>query len=290
MNAKKQSLKNRLNFYLTVCIFTTLTLSASTGIENTNGTGTTPNNKSVQEQAINGESHRNFTRDMASLEVSAPSFVTTNSTDFVPWKWITEAVRQAASERWTNFAVGQPIPCCNLAGQLICYQVPVVIGTNRFPNILTAPPATEVSLDDLHTPQLWAVSDFWTFDVAAQRSYYPIPHYGPGLPPFLVTYHKAAELAQQKLASTRITIGHYYALAPTEQYYEFVSPSGSNVVINARTLHISDSPIGVSRPDARSTAVSTNLEIKQKIENLKHEHEREAQEAWDRITNNVESH
>jgi hypothetical protein len=181
---RQQWSERRFAGLLTTLVVTCFGLLAQ---EATNGSGTTPNDKSRQEQASNTESHRNYTRDMASLAVSAPPFVTTNNTDLVPMKWVAEAVSQAASQRWTNFAVGQPIPCCNIRGQLIAYQVPVAVGTNRFPNILTAPPATEVSFDDLHTPQLWAVSDFWTFDVAAHRSHYPIPDYGPGLPPLLVT-------------------------------------------------------------------------------------------------------
>jgi len=134
--------------------------------------------------------------------------------------------------------------------------VPVAVGTNGFPNVLTPPPATEISFDQLHGAQLWGVSEYWTFDVAASRSHYPIPQYGPGLPPLLVTYHKAAEAAKERCAGAQLKFGHYYALAPTEQYYEFVSASGSNVVINARTLHICDTPLGTRRPNS-SSAVRT---------------------------------
>jgi hypothetical protein len=101
------------------------------------------------------------------------------------------------------------------------------------------------------------------------------------------TYHKAADIAQQKLTTTQISLKHYFAIAPMEQYFEFTSPSGSNVTINARTMHILDTPLGVIPATARVKTESFTAEQKQKIESLRREHERKAQEAWDKIGNNI---
>ena len=162
-------------------------------------------------------SERRFTRNQVSLAVSAAPFLTNGILDLVPQSWVIEAVKQKAAERWTVFSIGTPIPCSDSEGQLIFYHVPVAVGTNHFPDVLTPPPAAEISSNDLYNIELWGAPDYWTFDVSARRSYYPIPHYGGGLPPFLVTYYKALELAEQRLNDSHIQLAHYYATGPSEE-------------------------------------------------------------------------
>jgi hypothetical protein len=154
-------------------------------------------------------SERKFTRDNPSLAVSPAPFSTNGIPDLVPGSWIIEAVRQKAAERFATFAIGKPIPSSDPAGKLVGYQVPVAVGTNRFPDVLTPPPASEIAPNDLHSTQLWETEHYWTFFVSARHTRYPVPQFGQGLPPFLVTYHKAVELAQAKLGAADIRIAHY---------------------------------------------------------------------------------
>jgi hypothetical protein len=235
-------------------------------------------------------SEHRFTRDKPSLAVSAAPFTTNAISDLVPKSWVIEAVKQKASERWAAFAIGTPIPCSDTEGKLIYYHVPVAIGTNHFPELLTPPAASDISSDDLRSGELWGAADYWTFDVSARRSYYPIPHYGGGLPPFLVTYHKAVEVAQTKLNDSHLKLAHYYVIGPTEEYYDFVTPSGGRVLINARNLRCHEIPSGVN-PFATSDVATTNAASSISIderENLKRDYQRQAREEWDKIGANIQ--
>lgn len=229
------------------------------------------------------EADGSYNRHEQSLTIVPPIPGTNATLGLAPQSCIIEAVREAASKRWAAFAIGKPIACCDIAGQLICYQVPVLLGTNVFPNILTAPPALEVRIDDLHNAQLWGANDYWTFTVAAHTNHYPIPHFGPGLPPLLVTHHKAAELAKQLLSAKAPLLTRYYALAPTEQFYQFDSPSGSNLVLNARTLSICD--FSAARRVGAGPALS--ITETENIRSLQDEQQRQAQKAWDAIRDTI---
>jgi len=212
------------------------------------GLNPTQNNASIKKQ---------FTRNDPALAVLSAPVSTNGVPDLVAKELIIEAVRQIANTRWTTFAIGTPIPCSDIEGTVLCYHVPVAIGTNAFPTLLTPPSASEICSTDLFTGELWGVEDYWTFDVSARRSYYPIPHYGGGLPPFLVTYHKAVELAQNRLHGSHVQLAHYYAIGLTEEYYDFVTPSGGRVLINARNLRCQESQSGVD-PFAASTVTNAN--------------------------------
>lgn len=226
-----------------------------------------------------------YTRDQPSLAVSAAPFATNGVPDIVPHSWITEAVRQEAGQRWPVFAIGTPIPCSDSEGKLICYQVPVAVGTNHFPDILTPPPAAQFSLEDLHTPELWATSNYWTFEVAARRSYYPIPHYGGGLPPFLVTYHKAFQLAQAALNDSRVRLAHYYARRPAEEFYDFATESGRRVLIDAGNLRCYEIVPGQDPFAALGKVTATRPPgTEEQRAALQHDYQRAAAQGWEQIS------
>jgi hypothetical protein len=234
---------------------------------------------------VEAASEARFTRNQQALAVSPAPFATNGLSNLVPRSWVVEAVRQQASQRWPVFAIGTPVPCSNGEGELICYQVPVAVGTNRFPDLLTPPPAGQVSPADLHTPGLWAVSQYWTFDVSARKSYYPVVHFGGGLPPFLVTYHKARQLAQAALNSSEVQLKHYSARRPAEEYYEFAADSGRRVLINARSLRSQELARGQA-PFARAGKAATApapVTAEQRAA-LKQDYQRKAGDAWNKIS------
>jgi hypothetical protein len=237
----------------------------------------------------NANMKKRYTRHDPSLAV-IPAPVSTNGVpDLVAREWIIQAVRQIANTRWPTFAIGTPIPCSNIEGKLVCYHVPVAIRTNHFPDLLTPPAASEISPNDLHNGELWGVADYWTFEVSARRSRYPVPQYGGGLPPYLVTYHKAVQIAQTELNDPHVQVVHYYTIGPSEEYYDFVTSSGGRVLINARNLrcheiHIGVDPFATSNATNRNAATSSDIE---KRDSLQRDYERQAGEAWDKISNNI---
>jgi hypothetical protein len=243
-----------------------------------------------KESEGNASMNKRYTRNDPALAVLPAPASTNGVPDLVAKEWIIEAVRQIANTRWTTFAIGTPIPCSDIEGHLIFYQVPVAIDTNAFPTPLTPPGASEISSSDLLLPELWGVGDYWTFDVSARRSYYPVPHYGGGLPPFLVTYHKAVELAQKRLNDSHVQVARYCVVGLDEEYYDLVTPSGGRVLINARNLRCQEIQSGVA-PFAASDVTKRNAAASVTIENresLKRDYQRQAGEAWDRISNNIQ--
>jgi hypothetical protein len=235
----------------------------------------------------NLEPERGYTRNDKSLVVAFAPYTTNGIPDLVPMGWIFKAVRAAAGNRWTNYSIGAPIPCVDTEGKLVSYQVPVRVGTGPFPEVLSPPPASEISPQDLRSRSLWRIPDYWTFVVSARRSQYPVPVYGEGLPAFLVTFHKAAETARSKLADPHVALAHYYWLGHNGECYDFVAESGRRVLVNALTLQIQEIPRGVDPFGARAApapaARSTSVNSGQDGEISKHNYERQVKEEWDSI-------
>jgi hypothetical protein len=228
-----------------------------------------------------------FTRNRPDLAVSPAPFTTNGIPDLVPASWIIEAVRQKAADRWPVFAIGKPIPCSDRAGKLVGYQVPVAIRTNHFPDLLTPPPASEITRNDLQTRQLWESTNYWTFFVSARQSLYPVPQYGEGLPPFLVTYHKAVELAKAQLGSADVQLAHYYALGPFGSHYDFVGNS-KRILVDARNLRDREVALGEDSFANPNGTVANNVVTNSPEANeiLRRDYERRSSEAWAKISSN----
>ena len=153
---------------------------------------------------------------------------------------IEEAVRLKAEKRWDDFSIGMPIPCSDDGGKLLAYHVSVHIGSVDFPTTLTPLPASEITKTDLFNPHLWGTSEYWTFVVSAREADYPIPLHYPGLPPYLVTYHKATEIAQSQSIDSKISLTKYYCLGHRGDFFEYSTYSGDTVLINAHTLEVAE--------------------------------------------------
>ncbi len=248
------------------------------------------------EQAANAQystsvPRRNYTRSEPALAVSAPPASADAIPDLVPKSWIIEAVKEQAQNRWSVYAIGTPIPCSDAEGKLICYQVPVIVGADRFPETLTPPPASEVAAVNLRSRELWGIPDYWTFVVSAKRAHYPIPAFGEGLPAFLVTYHKAVELAQTRLADSRVRVAHYYSLGHNGDYFGFIAESGRQLLINAHTLQVYEFPAGADIFDSGKGANANGIVTKSaaESENIRRDYESRASEAWAKISNRAEN-
>ena len=153
---------------------------------------------------------------------------------------IEEAVRLKAEKRWDNFSIGMPIPCSDDSGKLLAYHVPVHIDSVDFPITLTPLPASEITRANLSNPNLWGASEYWTFVVSAREADYPIPLHYQGLPPYLVTYHKATEIAQNQLIDSEVSLTKYYCLGHRGDFFEYSNYSGDTVLINAHTLEVAE--------------------------------------------------
>ena len=153
---------------------------------------------------------------------------------------IEKAVQLKAEKRWDDFSIGTPIPCSDDGGKLLAYHVPVHIGSVDFPTTLTPLPASEITKANLFNPHLWGTSEYWTFVVSAREADYPIPLHYPGLPPYLVTYHKATEVAQSQLIDSKVSLTKYYCLGHQGDFFEYSTYSGDTVLINAHTLEVAE--------------------------------------------------
>lgn len=227
-----------------------------------------------------GTPEKTFTRNERALAPIIPTCTTENIADLVPLGLVRAAVRIRADARWAKYAIGDPIPCADDTGAVVCYHVPVAIATTSFPQVLSAPPAAEVSAADLCKARLWGVGEFWTFVVSARESDYPICHHYQGLPPILVTYHKALALADQLLSGRRSStrLIHYVSRGHAGTYYIFAGPNDMQICLDAYTLkerprHL---PTGV-RSGRAEAATDTELAARRSA------YRKEAQEAWTAI-------
>jgi len=187
--------------------------------------------------ALSGtERVKTYTRSDKTLLPELPACTTEGITDLVPMNLVLAAVRQRAAGRWDEYAVGDPIPCANDEGLLVCYQVPVALGTSEFPEVLAPPPAAEITELDLSNPDLWGVGQFWTFVVSSRYSDYPIFVHFQGLPPVLVTHSKALQAAKDILNVAGVNLERYVSRGHAGCYYVFQAPNGSEVTLDAYTL------------------------------------------------------
>lgn len=155
----------------------------------------------------------------------------------VPIGLVKKAVRMEASKDFEEFFLGVPIPCCDDNGMLLAYHVPVSIKGEGYSQILSPPSASEV-VENLRNPSLWGASEFMTYVVSAREEDYPIPLYYQGLPPFLVTYHKAIEMAKIELANEDVLMKKYYCLGHRGDFFEIHSSTDEIILINAHTLQV----------------------------------------------------
>lgn len=191
-----------------------------------------------------GSAVERYTRDNPALVPSVPQYDIEGIDNLVPEQVILEMVHLRADERWPTYAVGTPIPAVNLEGKLVCYHVPVVIGETEFPEILSAPTASELGQTNLRDHALWGIPRFWRFTVSARYSDFPVFHHGQGLPHLLVTYHAAAERARELLDTTEVQLRHYISLGQPGTFYRFACPDGRTALIHAARLtgHIEKEP------------------------------------------------
>lgn len=192
-----------------------------------------------------------FSRFEAQNAVSPPLADTSGIPDLVPPSMIIAAATLEAEKRWQVFSVGDPIPCSGGDGKLFAFEVPVAIKQPTFPPILTPLPASQVTDETMHLRDLWAADTYWTFVVSAREADFPVPTYHEGLPPFLVTYHKAAAIARQAMSTQYVTLDSYYWLGHRGNFYLFRSISGDTCLINSHSLSI-ESETNVLTPATQS--------------------------------------
>jgi len=191
--------------------------------------GTNQGNRA--EEDSNTDLRKSYTRN--DPRFTAPVFKANirDVNDLVDPNLVVVATEIQCEKRWKTFAIGKPIQCCDDNGKLVCYHVPVAVEVNEFPELLTPPPPNEVSLTAIKDPDLWGANEFWTFVVSARETDYPIPLHYPGLPPYLVTFHKAAEEARQTLAAKSVTFSKYYSLGHRGDFYQFDAGQATQEVV-----------------------------------------------------------
>jgi hypothetical protein len=221
---------------------------------------------------------KRYTRDATSLICKYPSYEKPETDNYLPLNLIRTAVQKKADARWSEYAIGEPIPCCDYKGKLVCYQVPVALMTREFPKVLTAPPAREINESDLHSADLWAISEFWTFVVSARESDYPIFVHYQGLPPILVTYSKAQEVAQNILHTSELELLKYVSMGHDGDYYLIESMEGQQVALDAYTLD-NKTEIVLRRMHEAGEANQTSADSFE-VQNL---YQEQVREAWDLI-------
>ena len=177
-----------------------------------------------------------YTRHDSAYAVKRLALTSRNAETAVSNDLVRAAVGMLAAERWKQYAIGQPIPCSDDNGALIAYQVPVAINTSKFPKVLTPLPADQITTTSLSNPRIWGADKYWTFVVSAHETDFPVPVYGPGLPPYLVTYHKAQKIARLYLNACEVDLTNYYTLGHRGDFFEFRNSIQETVLINAYTL------------------------------------------------------
>ena len=207
-----------------------------------------------------------------------PKCDATGIADPVPMSVVREAVRQRADVRWAKYAVGEPIPCADENGRLVCWQVPVALDVDCFPDSRVVPSAEALAGEDLANPRWWGISEFWTFVVSASYSDFPIFVHYEGLPPAWVTSRLAAQKAQQALGVAAVELVRYVFLGRPGAYYVFEAPDGRTISIDADTLQ--------ERSPAKSGSIpgggSPSLPDKS-IEEGKATYRNQTQETWGKI-------
>ena len=202
-------------------------------------------------------------------------YSTTGIDDLVPMTVVREAVRQRAVDRWAKYAIGEPIPCADENGLLVCWQVPVALDAERFPDSLVVPSAEEIGNDDLSGPRWWGVSQYWTFVVSASYSDYPIFVHYQGLPPVWVTSRLAAEKAKHALGVASVELIRYVFLGQPGAYYVFAGSDGRKISIDADTIQ--ELVPAKSRPVPGD---ETSSPFDKSIETGKAAYRIQTQEAW----------
>lgn len=163
--------------------------------------------------------------------LAPPRCDTAGMADLVPVPIVQAAARQRASARWETFALGEPIPCSDEAGRLTCWQVPVALGTERFPDL--EPPAVAGESADSDP---WGVDRFWTFVVSARYADYPVFVHYQGLPPLLATFRPARQKAGKMLGTDAPALVRYVFRGQAGTAYVFAAPDGRTATLDAETL------------------------------------------------------
>ena len=160
----------------------------------------------------------------------------------------------------------------------------VAVEVNDFPELLTPPPPNEVTLATIKNPILWGADEFWTFVVSARETDYPIPVHYPGLPPYLVTFHKAAEEAKQTLAAKSVTLSRYYSLGHRGDFYQFDAAQDGSVLVDCHSLRIVERRKTLVRAADVAVKKSTlTPEQKEHRETMLKIYRQQVQEAWGQV-------
>lgn len=194
------------------------------------------------------DTSRTYTRYDPRLAVEAPVPSTNGVRGLVSLDMVRAAVILEAEQRWSQFAIGTPIPCADDNGRLVAYQVPVAINQASFPPV-TGVPARELSSAALHDPALWATDQFFTFVVSARDSDYPVPVFSEGLPAFLVTINGAAATAHRQLGG-EVALRTYYWLGRSGGFFEFGDSRGRTVLVDGVSLALHASDLVLTHRDA----------------------------------------
>jgi hypothetical protein len=250
-----------------------------------------PNFLFAQQPNKNSE-FKSYHRNRRDLVVQVLQFDNKDIKNMASMESIVKAVRYEAKKRWEMFAIGNPIPMCNDKGKLKAYQVPVAINTTEFPDVLSPLQSEDVILTSLNRSEIWAEKQYWTFVVSASEDEFPVPLYHPGLPPFLVTYHKAASIARSRLAAKNVSIDKYYWLGHSGNFFEFTSDSGEVAFINAYNMKIVDRDKVLLRSERAKdrNLPSTELKVESPNDEMYHIKSKEIinnqiKEEWSKIKN-----
>jgi hypothetical protein len=197
----------------------------------------------------------------------------TGIADPVPLSIVQAAVRQRAAARWETYALGEPIPCSDEAGRLTCWQVPVALGVERFPDLEARAVSPETPGPDGSDSDLWGIDRFWTFVVSASYSDYPVFVHYQGLPPLLATFSPARRRAGKILGTDAPTLVRYVFRGQAGSAYVFAAPDGRTATLDAETL--AERAVSGVRSDAPPT--KADLEKGLAI------YRDQTREAWDAI-------
>lgn len=225
-----------------------------------------------------------YTRNDVAFGVTPLQYEQDASAKAISTEMLKAAITLQAEQRWSLFSIGPAIPCCDDNGKLFAYHVPVAPGRSHFPSVLTPVPSHEIQDGSLRDRSLWGVRDYWTFVVSAREADFPIPVYYQGLPPFLVTYHKAGEVAREYLADSALLFSRYYCLGHRGDFFEFRSPGGATVLINAHTLENKPPNEVLTRSSLyRATDKLPSTQWSDDRKELKEIYQKQVADEWDKI-------